>query len=49
MERTAKTYAAAIDSLNVESNYLPKGGVTHCNEFAQDVMKKMSVPPCLVV
>lgn len=25
MERTAKTYAAAIDSLNVESNYLPKG------------------------
>ncbi|MBE0338037.1 hypothetical protein [Paenibacillus sp. 23TSA30-6] len=42
MERTAKTYAAAIDSLNVESNYLPKGGVSHCNEFAQDVMKKMS-------
>ncbi|MNW34548.1 hypothetical protein D3C74_115230 [compost metagenome] len=43
MARSAANYSANIDSLKVETNkkYLPGGGKTYCNIFAQDVMKLM--------
>ncbi|MCL9662049.1 hypothetical protein L2089_23420, partial [Paenibacillus hunanensis] len=45
MARSASTYAAAIDALQVETNskYQPRSGTTYCNIFAQDVMKSASI------
>ena len=36
---TGKEYADIIDGFDVENNskYLPSGGYTYCNIFAQDV------------
>lgn len=43
MARTASAYSNTINGFNVETNskYLPSGGTTYCNIFAQDVMKSM--------
>lgn len=45
MARSSSTYSKAIDSLNVETNkkYLPSGGKTYCNIFAQDVMNHSDI------
>ena len=45
MARHPMTYAAAMDSLNVETNtkYQPSGGFTYCNKFAHDVMNHANI------
>lgn len=49
MARSSGTYSKAIDSFKVETNskYLPSGGKTYCNIFAQDVMKHSDIDAAL--
>ena len=43
---TGKEYADIIDGFDVENNskYLPSGGYTYCNIFAQDVADACDTP-----